>query len=243
MLLTRFTAFGFCFVALVISGLFLPSAGAVGAFLVSALLVGLGIHDLSQPLHSVRRNYPIVGHFRWLFEGIRPEIRQYLLEDDQEKVPFSRAQRRLVYARAKDENSERAFGTLTDVYQNGYEFIAHSIRPVAAGDPATFRVPIGGVGCAQPYSASIFNISAMSFGSLSANAILALNKGAKMGGFAHDKGEGSISPYHREHGGDLIWEIGSGYFGCRTDDGNFDPDRFAEQVANPQVRMIEIKLS
>ncbi|GGD66283.1 FMN-binding glutamate synthase family protein [Erythrobacter arachoides] len=239
----RFTAFGVSIVALAISGIALPSVWAVAVFLVSGALVGVGIHDLSQPLHSVRRNYPILGHFRWFFEEIRPEIRQYLMEDDQVKVPFSRAQRSLVYARAKNESSERAFGTLTDVYLNGYEFISHSVRPVAAGDPAGFRVPIGGADCTQPYSASIFNISAMSFGSLSANAILALNKGAKMGGFAHDTGEGSISSYHREHGGDLIWEIGSGYFGCRTEDGQFDPVRFAEQAASPQVKMIEIKLS
>ena len=162
---------------------------------------------------------------------------------DQEETPFSRSQRSLVYARAKNESSDRAFGTLLDVYENGYEFIAHSTRPAAPADPCTFRVQIGGDDCSQPYSASIFNISAMSFGSLSANAILALNQGAKLGGFAHDTGEGSISPYHREFGGDLIWEIGSGYFGCRTALGDFDPVRFAEQADDPQVKMIELKLS
>lgn len=230
-------------IMLSVSGYYLPAVWAIPMFALSAALTAIGVYDLAQPLHSVRRNYPIVGHLRWFFEEIRPEIRQYLIEDDRAKVPFSRAQRSLVYARAKNESSDRAFGTLVDVYENGYEFIAHSTRPAPAGDPATFRVDIGGSDCTQPYSASIFNISAMSFGSLSANAILALNKGAKMGGFAHDTGEGSISPYHREHGGDLIWEIGSGYFGCRTADGNFDPVRFAEQAADPQVRMIEIKLS
>jgi hypothetical protein len=203
-------------IALLVSGYYLPAVWAIPMFVIAAGLTGLGLYDLAQPLHSVRRNYPIIGHLRWFFEEIRPEIRQYLMEDDQVKVPFSRAQRSLVYARAKNESSDRAFGTLLDVYQNGYEFIAHSTRPAPAADPSTFRVPIGGNECTQPYPASIFNISAMSFGSLSANAILALNKGAKMGGFAHDTGEGSISPYHREHGGDLIWEIGSGYFGCRT---------------------------
>jgi glutamate synthase domain-containing protein 2 len=203
----------------------------------------LGLYDLFQSDHALRRNYPITGNFRWLFEAIRPQIRQYLVEADNEQTPFSRSQRSLVYARAKDEGSERAFGTQLDVYADGYEFIAHSTRPAPTADPATFRIGIGGDQCERPYSASIFNISALSFGSLSANAILALNKGARLGGFAHDTGEGSISRYHREHEGDLIWELGSGYFGCRTADGNFDPDRFREQAASDQVRMIEVKLS
>ena len=243
MVFERFSALAISIIMLVVSGYYLPAVWAIPMFALSAALTAIGIYDLAQPMHSVRRNYPIIGHLRWFFEEIRPEIRQYLIEDDRVKVPFSRAQRSLVYARAKNESSDRAFGTLVDVYENGYEFIAHSTRPAPAGEPATFRIDIGGADCAQPYSASIFNISAMSFGSLSANAILALNKGAAMGGFAHDTGEGSISPYHREHGGDLIWEIGSGYFGCRTADGNFDPIRFAEQAADPQVKMIEIKLS
>lgn len=208
-----------------------------------AVLTAIGVNDLRQVRHSVRRNYPIVGHLRWMFERIRPEIRQYLIESDQDATPFTRSQRSLVYARAKGEGSERAFGTQMDVYSAGYEFIAHSTRPAPTTDPAAFRVLIGGKDCSQPYSASIFNISAMSFGSLSANAIQALNQGAAMGGFAHDTGEGSISPHHRRHGGDLIWEIGSGYFGCRAADGSFDPVRFAEQASDPQVKMIEIKLS
>ncbi|UNU41332.1 FMN-binding glutamate synthase family protein [Sphingopyxis sp. YF1] len=223
--------------------LLLPVPWSIAALAVFATLTGVGLLDLAQARHSVRRNYPIVGRLRWFFESIRPGIRQYLIEDDQEQTPFSRSQRSLVYARAKNEVSDRPFGTMVDLYRNGYEFIAHSTRPVPVSDPATFRVPIGGADCRQPYRASIFNISAMSFGALSANAILALNKGAKLGGFAHDTGEGSISPYHREHGGDLIWEIGSGYFGCRNADGLFDEGRFAEQAADPQVRMIEIKLS
>ena len=243
MLLSRYTVLGISVVAALVSGYYLPNIWAVPLFAVATCLTVLGIHDLTQPVHSVRRNYPIIGRLRWFFEEIRPEIRQYLIEGDQEKVPFSRAQRSLVYQRAKNQTSDIAFGTLVDVYQNGYEFIAHSTRPAPPADPETFRVPIGGKDCTQPYSASIFNISAMSFGSLGANAILALNRGAKLGGFAHDTGEGSISPYHREHGGDLIWEIGSGYFGCRTADGNFDPVRFAEQAADAQVKMIEIKLS
>lgn len=239
----RFVPLATSLLAALAAILSLPGAGAFTLLIGAAILSSLGVYDLCQPLHSVRRNYPIVGRLRWLFEDIRPAIRQYLIEGDQEQTPFSRSQRSLVYARAKNEVSDLAFGTLVDVYKNGYEFIAHSTRPVPAADPANFRVAIGGDACTQPYSASIFNISAMSFGALSANAIRALNKGAKLGGFAHDTGEGSISPYHREHGGDLIWEIGSGYFGCRDDEGLFDPARFAEKAADPQVRMIELKIS
>ena len=211
--------------------------------LIGTLLSLVGVNDLRQRQHAVRRNYPILGNLRYLIETIRPEIRQYLLEGDDDKLPFSRAQRSLVYARAKNESAEKAFGTLNDVYRPGFEFISHSMLPVNTPDPASFRIAIGGPQCRQPYSASIFNISAMSFGALSANAIGALNKGASLGRFAHDTGEGSISPYHREHGGDLIWEIGSGYFGCRDAHGRFDPQRFAEQARDPQVKMIEIKLS
>jgi glutamate synthase domain-containing protein 2 len=240
----RFVPLLLCLAALAAALLLAPgrpwlwaAAAAAGA------LVLLGLYDLAQPTHSVRRNYPIIGNFRWLFESIRPEIRQYLIEGDNEEAPFSRSQRSLVYARSKDEGSERAFGTLLDVYEGGYEFIAHSARPAPPADPSGFRTRIGNDQCARPYSASIFNISAMSFGSLSANAILALNKGARLGGFAQDTGEGSISRYHRENGGDLIWELGSGYFGCRTADGHFDPAGFEEKAALEQVRMIEIKLS
>ena len=211
--------------------------------LIGTLLSLVGLNDLRQRQHAVRRNYPILGNLRYLIETIRPEIRQYLLEGDDDKLPFSRAQRSLVYARAKNESAEKAFGTLNDVYRPGFEFISHSMLPVNTPDPASFRIAIGGPQCRQPYSASIFNISAMSFGALSANAIGALNKGASLGRFAHDTGEGSISPYHREHGGDLTWELGSGYFGCRTSDGRFDPERFAQQASSPQVRMIEIKMS
>ena len=243
MVFTRFTVLVLCLITSLVSGYYLPAIWAIPMFTVSTVLSLIGIYDLAQPLHSVRRNYPIIGRMRWLFEEIRPEIRQYLIEGDDEQTPFSRSQRALVYSRAKNEGSERAFGTLRDVYADGYEFIAHSARPAPVADPATFRVPIGGDHCTQPYSASIFNISAMSFGSLSANAIRALNHGAKMGDFAHDTGEGSISSYHREAGGDLIWEIGSGYFGCRSADGNFEGARFAEQAADPQVKMIELKMS
>ena len=211
--------------------------------LILLAVVALGTYDLYQRQHSVLRNYPLTGHFRWLFEAVRPQIRQYLIEGDNEEAPFSRSQRSLVYARAKNEGSERAFGTQLDVYQDGYEFIAHSARPAPPGDPSSFRTTIGGVDCRQTYSSSIFNISAMSFGSLGANAIRALNEGARMGNFAHDTGEGSISRHHQESGGDLIWEIGSGYFGCRTADGQFDPESFARKANAGQVKMIELKLS
>jgi len=209
--------------------------------LLSAILVALGVRDLRQTQHSILRNYPIIGHLRFTLEFIRPEIRQYFIESDTEAAPFSRSQRSLVYQRAKGDPDKRPFGTQLDVHATGYEWINHSVAPsrLASHD---FRVTIG-AGRAQPYSASVFNISAMSFGALSANAILALNAGARRGGFAHDTGEGSISAHHRVHGGDLIWEIGSGYFGCRNDDGSFNPDKFAESARDPQVKLIELKLS
>ncbi|MES1989879.1 MAG: FMN-binding glutamate synthase family protein [Pseudomonadota bacterium] len=210
---------------------------------VAGVLSLIGLHDVLQQSHAVLRNYPIIGHIRYLVETIRPEIRQYLLEADDDALPFSRSQRSLVYARAKGEQSDKPFGTLMDVYENGYEFIGHSTRPMPESKPEQFRIVIGNTQCGQPYSASIFNISAMSFGSLSANAIEALNRGAKLGDFAHDTGEGGISPYHRAHGGDLIWELGSGYFSCRDADGKFSPERFAANAGLPQIKMIEIKLS
>ena len=208
---------------------------------VFAPLTLLGILDLRQTRHAVLRNYPVIGHVRFLLEYIRPEMRQYFVEGDTEAAPFSRAQRSLVYQRAKGEPDNRPFGTQLDVTRQGYEWINHSLMPTVLPS-SDFRVTIG-PDCKQPYEASIFNISAMSFGSLSSNAILALNKGAKLGGFAHDTGEGSISSYHRVHGGDLIWEIGSGYFGCRDAQGRFDPQRFAAAACDPQVKLIEIKLS
>ncbi|MCF7746349.1 FMN-binding glutamate synthase family protein [Sulfitobacter sp. M39] len=206
------------------------------------ILAVMGVYDLIQSKHSILRNYPVLGHMRFFFEGIRPEIRQYLIESDQDEEPFSRDDRSLVYQRAKGVEDARPFGTRMRVYDAGYSWVTHSVQPVHITD-TDFRVTIGNKDCKQPYDASIYNISAMSFGSLSANAISALNKGAKMGQFAHDTGEGGISRYHREGGGDLIYEIGSGYFGCRTEDGQFDPDKFKEQAANEQIKMIELKLS
>lgn len=212
---------------------------------VSGALTVVGLVDLLQTKRALRRNYPILAHFRFFFESIRPEIRQYFLEDDMEAQPFSRNQRSIVYQRAKRETDKRPFGTQLNVYADGYEWINHSIAPAAIGDH-DFRIEIGNhPDCprAQPYRASVFNISAMSFGSLSANAILALNGGARIGGFMHDTGEGSISRYHRERGGDLVWEIGSGYFGCRTAEGLFSEANFVMNATLPQVKMIELKLS
>ncbi len=217
-----------------------------GWFLLPLLVFGtlsaIGVHDLAQHRHSILRNYPVIGHMRFLFEGIRPEIRQYLIESDQDEEPFSRDDRSLVYQRAKGVEDKRPFGTRQRVYDAGYEWLTHSMVPQHITNH-DFRVRIGGPDCKKPYDASLYNVSAMSFGALSANAILALNKGAKKGGFAHDTGEGGISRYHRQGGGDLIWEVGSGYFGCRTPDGHFDPEKFRDQAADPQVKMIELKLS
>ncbi len=210
--------------------------------LVTAGLSVLGFVDYSQPRQAIRRNYPVLAHFRFFFEYIRPEIRQYFIEADRDELPFSRAQRSIVYQRAKGTIDKRPFGTQLDVYQPHYEWMNHSIAPTEI-DSHDFRIEIGGAQCTRPYSASVFNVSAMSFGALSANAIMALNEGARRGGFFHDTGEGSISRYHREKGGDLVWEIGSGYFGCRDEQGRFDADKFAVNAALDQVKMIEIKLS
>ena len=212
-----------------------------GLFVFTALSV-LGFRDLAQTKHAILRNYPITAHLRFLFEEIRPEMRQYFFEDAKDAMPFGRDTRSLVYQRAKMVLDKRPFGTVYDTYADGYEWMTHSMAP-RAGDGAAMRVMIGGTECAVPYSASLFNISAMSFGALSPNAIRALNKGAAAGGFAHDTGEGGFSTYHREHGGDIIWEIGSGYFGARGPDGRFSPDKFAETASHPQIKMVELKLS
>jgi glutamate synthase domain-containing protein 2 len=219
-----------------------PSPWVLTALVVCAALTTVGLLDLAQTASAIRRNYPLIGNLRFMLELIRPEIRQYFIESDTEATPFSRSQRSLVYARAKGETDKRPFGTQRDVNATGFEWINHSMAPTHLPSH-DFRLLIGGPDCTQPYSASVFNISAMSFGALSANAIQALNAGAKLGGFAHDTGEGSISRWHRVHGGDLIWEIGSGYFGCRNADGQFDAEAFTANATAPQVKMIEIKLS
>ena len=211
-----------------------------GVALFGALAV-LGTWDVLQTRSTLRRNYPVLAHFRYGLESVGPEIRQYFIEGDTAEVPFSRQQRALVYQRAKGVSDVVPFGSQQDVYGVDYEWINHSMAP-ASVDSHDFRVVIGAE-TGQPYSASVFNISAMSFGSLSANAVRALNEGARRGNFYHDTGEGSISPYHREKGGDLVWEIGSGYFGCRNDDGSFSEERFTANARDPQVKMIEVKLS
>ncbi len=205
-------------------------------------LAVIGTVDVLQKRHAVLRNYPLSAHIRFILEEIRPEIRQYFLESEKDGTPFSRDKRALVYQRAKRALDKRPFGTQNDVYASGFEWLDHSIAPKpVVKEP--FRIVIGGPDCAKPYSASIFNISAMSFGALSRNAILALNAGAKKGNFAHDTGEGGYSPYHRENGGDIIWEIGSGYFSCRNGDGTFCADKFIAGATQDQVKMVELKLS
>ena len=238
----RYLTWVACAVAAVITVLVWATMGRAGWLaLLLCLLVAIGVRDSLQSRHAILRNYPVIGHLRFLFEFIRPEIRQYFIESDAEAHPFSRQQRSLVYQRAKGDSDKRPFGTQIDVMNEGFEWINHSLMPtqIASHD---FRIEIG-TGRAQPYRASVFNISAMSFGALSGSAIRALNSGAKRGGFAHDTGEGSISAHHRLNGGDLIWEVGSGYFGCRNEDGSFNPGRFAENAADPQVKLIELKLS
>ena len=208
----------------------------------AVLFLCLGIRDVTQTRHAILRNYPIIAHMRFFFEKIRPEMRQYFFESDHDGAPFTRDKRAVVYQRAKKALDKRPFGTQQNVYETQYEWMHHSMSPKPVAREL-FRILIGGPQCQQPYSASIFNISAMSFGSLSANAIRSLNRGAKIGNFAHDTGEGSLSPYHAEEGGDVIWEIASGYFGCRNKDGTFSPDEFARIARLPQVKMIEVKLS
>ena len=202
----------------------------------------LGVFDLLQTRHSVLRNYPVIGHFRWLAEAIRPELQQYFVERDTDGKPFSRDERAIIYERAKDIHGEKAFGTELDVDLTGYEWFTHSVASRPAAEQL-FRVTVGGPQCERPYEMSLLNVSAMSFGSLSGNAIRALNSGAKKGGFAHDTGEGGLTRYHLEPGGDLIWEIGSGYFGCRTNDGRFDIEQFREKAVHDHVKCISIKLS
>lgn len=210
--------------------------------LIFGALTALGVRDLMQKGHAVLRNYPISAHIRFLLEEIRPEMRQYFFESEKDGMPFSRDIRAVVYQRAKMQLDKRPFGTQEDVYRQGYEWMHHSVSPKTHAEEK-FRVTIGGPDCAKPYSASVFNISAMSFGALSPNAVRALNAGAKKGGFAHDTGEGGFSPYHAEMGGDIIWEIGSGYFGCRHLDGTFDPEAFARVARQDQIKMVELKIS
>jgi glutamate synthase domain-containing protein 2 len=241
---SRYTAFNLIW----ISALACAALGALvspvfyWALIALAPLTAIGVADMLQTRHAVLRNYPVIGHIRFILESIRPEIRQYLIEDDRDPIPFSREQRALVYQRAKDELDKRPFGSIRDMAAPGFGWIAHSMRPVELHEH-DFRVVIGGPDCKQPYAASVLNISGTSFGAVSGNAIEAFNKGAAIGNFAHNTGEGSISRYHRKHGGDIIWQVATGYFGCRTFDGRFDEASFARQARDPQIKMIEIKLS
>ncbi|OWY26207.1 FMN-binding glutamate synthase family protein [Sphingobacteriales bacterium UPWRP_1] len=207
-------------------------------------VVLLGMYDMYQTRHAIMRNYPVFGRGRYIMEELRPKIYQYFVESDIDGRPFDRTLRTLAYTRAKGTTDTAPFGTQLNVYEEGYEWMNHSIVALDAHHLNQHpKVLIGSPDCQQPYNASILNVSAMSFGSLSTNAVLALNGGAKLGGFAHNTGEGGISPHHLEQGGDLIYQIGTGYFGCRTKDGKFSDDLFAEKAALENVKMIEIKLS
>ena len=206
------------------------------------LLVVWGYYDMFQKKKAIARNFPILGRARYVMEDLRPKIYQYFIESDTNGTPISRIHRSVVYQRAKKQRDTTPFGTQLDVYSEGYEWMNHSI---AAKNPHTLNhhpiVKVGSPQCTQPYDCSIFNVSAMSFGSLSSAAIRALNGGAKIGNFAHNTGEGGISPYHIEMGGDLIWQVGTGYFGCRDMDGNFSPEFFKANSTIETVKMIEIK--
>ena len=205
-------------------------------------VVFLGSYDMLQTKHAIRRNFPFLGRVRYWFEAIRPEMQQYFVESNSSGRPFSRELRSLVYRRAKNVTDTIPFGTEVDVYGIGYQWMNHSLCALEPSNEPP-RVRIGGPFCKQPYDAAVLNVSAMSYGALSRNAILALNRGAKLGGFYHNTGEGGLSPYHYEGEGDLCWQIGTGYFGCRDDSGNFEPKRFSEKAKNPQIKLIEIKLS
>ncbi len=240
----RFFLVGLVAAAVVVIGV-VAAIGSWAWWIPLILLVGalgVGIYDLVQTRHAVLRNYPILGHMRYLLESLRPELQQYFIERNVDGRPFDRDVRSMIYERAKGINGELSFGTERNVESVGYESLVHSTAPVDEPEQPP-RVLIGGPDCRRPYSMSLLNISSMSFGALSGNALRALNKGAAAGGFAHDTGEGGLTPYHLDGGADVVWEIGSGYFGARTDDGRFDPGEFADKAAYDQVKAISIKLS
>ncbi len=210
-------------------------------FILFGPLILIGVRDALQNKHAIRKNFPLIGNLRYILESISPEIQQYFVERRTDGRPISKNKRAVIYQRAKNLGSTHPFGTEEDIYSEGYEFITQSLYPAVIPHEEP-RVTIGGKDCAQPYSASLYNISAMSFGSLSKNAVIALNRGAKMGNFYHNTGEGGIAPYHLE-GGDLTWQIGTGYFGCRAEDGTFSREKYKENASRPTVKMIELKLS
>tara|TARA_R110001583_G_scaffold38171_2_gene123315 strand:+ start:3994 stop:5523 length:1530 start_codon:yes stop_codon:yes gene_type:complete len=227
-----------------IAGIYFVWKPVVWSLIVFGPIIIIGVADIFQTKHAIKRNFPVIGNFRFLLEKIRPEIMQYFVETDTEGRPINRLFRTLIYQRSKKTNDTTPFGTQIDVYRSGYEWMDHSIYAINHADlEHEPRVLVGGKDCLKPYSASILNISAMSFGSLSKNAVLAMNTGAKIGGFAHNTGEGGISPYHKQPGGDIIWQIGTGYFGCRKDDGTFCPDTFQKNATIDNIKMIEIKIS
>ncbi|MBA4789331.1 MAG: FMN-binding glutamate synthase family protein [Pseudomonadota bacterium] len=243
-LVRRYGVFAAVVVLCVFSLILSFSGGHLWLFVFCVLfpLAFVGVFDVTQKHHSLLRNYPIVASVRWMFEAVRPYLRQYIVEGDLDGTPYNRKARSLVYARAKGEEDRQPFGTELDTGAPEYEWMTHSIAPMpVASEP--FRVRVGGHDCTKPYDAAVLNVSAMSFGSLGRNAIEALNLGAKKGGFYHDTGEGGLSPYHRIHGGDIVWQVASGYFGCRNRDGTFAPELFQEKAADDQVKMIEVKLS
>lgn len=207
-------------------------------------LILLGIYDITQKKHAILRNFPIIGHGRYILEGIRPEIMQYFVETDTEGRPFNRIFRNVIYQRAKNVNDTAPFGTQMNVYRSGYEWMDHTIYASHDHDMKLYpRVEIGGPDCILPYSSSMLNVSAMSFGSLSKNAVMAMNWGARISGFSQNTGEGGISPYHLQHGGDLVWQVGTGYFGCRNADGSFSDEKYTENATRETVKMIELKIS
>ncbi len=211
---------------------------------ITGLCLLIGLYDANQTHHSILINYPFIGRGRWIVEELRPFIQQYLIESETDGKPISRMYRSIVYQRAKGDIDSSPYGTQLDTYANGYEWIGHSLSAMGIKEmDRNPRVIVGGKDCTQPYSASLLNISAMSFGALSSNAIEALNKGAAKGEFYHNTGEGGLTPYHLNNGGDIVWQIGTGYFGCRNSDGTFNADKFAEKARHPNVKMIEIKLS
>ncbi len=241
----RFVPLGLSVLGFALSVVLASANGSV-LWIVFAVLLGalsaVGLHDVIQRRHSILRNYPLLGHMRFAFEAVRPEIQQYFIERNTDGRPFDRDTRASIYQRAKGEKDEQGYGSERDFTALGYEWLLHSTTPV---DPPNEppRVAVGGPDCTKPYDMALLNVSAMSFGALSGNALRALNGGAARGGFAHDTGEGGLTDYHLENGGDLIWELGSGYFGARTDDGDFNPDAFRDKASHPNIKCVSLKLS
>lgn len=241
---TQFVAFAVISIAISLALTLFVNPYWVVLLVVMLAVAALGFYDMYQAKHSIMRIFPVLGRFRWVLEDLRPKIYQYFIESDTDGTPINRVDRSTVYQRAKKETETVPFGTQLNVYAEGYEWMCHSISPK---DFKTLdhnpRVLIGNKDCKQPYSASVLNISAMSYGSLSKQAVESMNGGAKQGGFAHNTGEGGISPFHLKHGGDLIWQVGTGYFGCRDGEGRFNPEMFAKNASLPQVKMVELKIS